>query len=189
MESEIASFDATVTRLEVALEPDGDPREAEGILNPAATRSRSDRLLLFPRVVAEDNISRIALVEVGGTPEQPRYERAGYALEPTAPYEFRSTPGGFGCEDPRVTFIAALDHYVMAYTAFGPDGPRIALALSRDAYSWERLGLMDFSARGLPCGDDKDAAFYPEPVHSPSGVLSFAFYHRPMLHLSALDGY
>jgi predicted GH43/DUF377 family glycosyl hydrolase len=37
-------------------------------------------------------------------------------------------------------------------------------------------------------GDDKDAAFFPEPVLSPSGRRSLAFYHRPMLHLSAVDG-
>jgi predicted GH43/DUF377 family glycosyl hydrolase len=76
----------------------------------------------------------------------------------------------------------------MAYTAFGPDGPRIAFALSHDGYAWERLGLADFTARGLPAGEDKDAAFFPTPVLSPSGVWSFAFYHRPMLHISAVDG-
>jgi predicted GH43/DUF377 family glycosyl hydrolase len=37
-------------------------------------------------------------------------------------------------------------------------------------------------------GDDKDAAFFPEPVISPNGVKSLALYHRPMLHLSAVDG-
>ncbi len=76
----------------------------------------------------------------------------------------------------------------MTYTAFGPLGPRIAIALSQDGRTWERLGLVDFSAPGLPCGDDKDAAFFPEPVISPAGVKSFAFYHRPMLHVSAVDG-
>jgi predicted GH43/DUF377 family glycosyl hydrolase len=75
-----------------------------------------------------------------------------------------------------------LDLYVMAYTAFGAVGPRIALAVSRDGYAWERLGLVDFSATGLPDGNDKDAAFFPEPVRSPAGVLSFAMYHRPMTH-------
>ena len=30
--------------------------------------------------------------------------------------------------------------------------------------------------------------FFPEPVISPGGVLSLALYHRPMLHLSAVDG-
>ena len=37
-------------------------------------------------------------------------------------------------------------------------------------------------------GDDKDAAFFPEPVISPRGRRSLAFYHRPMLHLSSVDG-
>ena len=75
----------------------------------------------------------------------------------------------------------------MAYTAFGPDGPRIAVALSEDAYRWERLGLMRF-APGLPHGDDKDGVFFPEPVTSPDGVRSIALYHRPMLRLSTMDG-
>jgi beta-1,2-mannobiose phosphorylase / 1,2-beta-oligomannan phosphorylase len=188
MDQEIASFDATVTRLGTALEPSGDPRETEGVLNPAAARTRDGKLLLYPRAVAEGNISRIAIVEVRGSPEKPVYERIGYALEPNAPYEFRTGPGGYGCEDPRVTFIPALDAYAMAYTAFGPDGPRVAFALSHDGYAWERVGLADFSGPGLSGGDDKDGAFFPEPVRSPRGVMSIAFYHRPTLHLSAVDG-
>jgi beta-1,2-mannobiose phosphorylase / 1,2-beta-oligomannan phosphorylase len=186
--TELASLDATVTRLGGTLEPDSDPSEAWGILNPAAARTRDGRLLLYPRVVEAGNISRIARVEVGGSEESPTYSREGYALEPEARYEKRNQPGGYGCEDPRVTFIPALDAYVMTYTAFGPLGPRIAIALSQDGHTWERLGLVDFSAPGLPCGDDKDAAFFPEPVISPAGVKSFAFYHRPMLHVSAVDG-
>lgn len=114
-------------------------------------------------------------------------KRDGFALEPEADYELRPSPG-YGCEDPRVTFVPMLDRYVMAYTAFGPLGPRIAIALSRDAYSWDRIGLMRFAQPGMVDGDDKDAAFFPEPVLSPRGVRSLAFYHRPMLHLSAVDG-
>ena len=76
----------------------------------------------------------------------------------------------------------------MTYTAFGPDGPRIALAISEDAYQWERLGLARFAGSANVVGDDKDAAFFPEPVISPKGRRSLAFYHRPMLHLSSLDG-
>jgi beta-1,2-mannobiose phosphorylase / 1,2-beta-oligomannan phosphorylase len=186
--SEIVSIDATVTRLGTVLEPDGDATEAEGVLNPGAVRDRDGRLLLYPRVVAEGNVSRIGLVEASGPDGAPSFKRLGFALEPQEPYELRTVPGGYGCEDPRVTFIPVLDAFVMAYTAFGPLGPRIAVALSHDAYRWERLGLIDFSAPGLPCGDDKDAAFFPEPVLSPKGVTCIAFYHRPMLHVSALDG-
>jgi predicted GH43/DUF377 family glycosyl hydrolase len=167
--------------------PDGDPSEVEGVLNPACARTRDGSLLLYPRAVARGNISRVGRVRVSAAQRGFDAQRDGYALEPSAPYEVRAHPG-YGCEDPRVTFIPAIDAYVMAYTAFGPDGPRIALALSSDGIRWDRLGLMRFERPGMPRGDDKDAAFFPEPVISPEGVESLAFYHRPMLHLSAVDG-
>jgi predicted GH43/DUF377 family glycosyl hydrolase len=183
----LASIGAEITRLGVVLEPNGDPKEAEGVLNPATTRTRDGKLLVYPRSVARGNISRVGLVEASGAPENLRFTRVGYALEPQAPYEIRTGPGGYGCEDARVTFVPLLDRYVMAYTAFGPIGPRIGIALSRDGYEWERLGVADFSGFDLPDGDDKDGAFFPEPVLSPNGVWSFAFYHRPMRHVVAID--
>jgi len=164
----------------VVLEPNGDPNEVEGVLNPGAARTRNGTLLLYPRVVGAGNCSCVGMVEVNGTFDAPVYQRIGMALRPEESYELRDARDGQGCEDPRVTFVALLDLYVMAYTAFGAVGPRIALAVSRDGYDWQRLGLMDFSASGLPSGNDKDAAFFPEPVRSPAGVLSFALYHRPM---------
>jgi beta-1,2-mannobiose phosphorylase / 1,2-beta-oligomannan phosphorylase len=167
--------------------PDGDPCEAEGVLNPASARTREGALLLFPRAVAKGNISRVSRVRVAQNDGTFISDREGFALEPEASYEVRPSPG-YGCEDPRATFVPVLDRYVMAYTAFGPLGPRIAIALSRDAYSWERLGLMRFAQPGMVDGDDKDAAFFPEPVLSPGGQRCLAFYHRPMLHLSAVDG-
>ncbi|HXM06816.1 MAG TPA: hypothetical protein VN936_05100, partial [Candidatus Acidoferrum sp.] len=183
----IVTFDAAVARLGPVLVPDADPAEAEGVLNPASARTREGELLLYPRAVAKGNISRIGRVHVTQRDSAFITERQGYALEPEASYEVRPSPG-YGCEDPRATFVPILDRYVMAYTAFGPQGPRIAIALSRDAHTWERLGLMRFQQPGMVDGDDKDAAFFPEPVLSPGGVRSLAFYHRPMLHLSAVDG-
>jgi len=170
----------------VVLEPNGDADEAEGVLNPGAARTRSGTLLLYPRVVGAGNCSCVGIVEVNGTVDAPVYQRIGMALRPEATYELRDARDGQGCEDPRVTFVALLDLYVMAYTGFGAAGPRIALAVSQDGYAWQRLGLVDFSATGLPDGNDKDAAFFPEPVRSPAGVLSFAMYHRPMTHSAAL---
>jgi beta-1,2-mannobiose phosphorylase / 1,2-beta-oligomannan phosphorylase len=177
-----------VERLGPVVMPDGDLREECGVLNPASARTRDGRLVLYPRAVAKGNISRISRVDVREHPGGGfAITRDGFALEPEAPYELRPAPG-YGCEDPRITFIPVLDRYVMAYTAFGPDGPRIALALSQDGITWERLGLMRFEEPGMPIGDDKDAAFFPEPVFSPQGVKSLALYHRPMLHLSTVDG-
>jgi predicted GH43/DUF377 family glycosyl hydrolase len=179
-------IEARVERLGVVVSPDGSASEEEGVLNPGFVQARDGEKLLFPRAVQRGNISRIArmrLHEAGGKYE---VERLGFALEPEAPYELRLHPG-YGCEDPRVTYVPILDRFLMAYTAFGPDGPRIAVAHSRDARTWERLGCMRFDYPGATTGDDKDAAFFSEPVISPSGTRSIAFYHRPMLHLSTVD--
>lgn len=185
----LPQFDVTVSRLGVVFTPNGAADEAEGVLNPASARTRDGSLLLYPRVVGGGNTSRIGIARAVERGSDVHFERLGYALEPAAPYEMRPpNRGGMGCEDPRVTFVPVLDRYVMAYTGFGPDGPRIAVAVSVDAITWQRLGLVDFSAPGLPNGDDKDGVFFPEPVRSPSGVLSLAFYHRPMLRLSTANG-
>jgi predicted GH43/DUF377 family glycosyl hydrolase len=190
MTSAIAHFDATVRRLGTVLEPDGSPNEAEGVLNPACVRARTGELLLYPRSVAAGNISRVGIARNTGSGRDVKFERLGYALEPREPYEVRTADtGGMGCEDPRVTFVPVLDRFVMVYTAFGPDGPRMAMALSTDGYAWERIGRVDFAANGLVSGDDKDGMFFPEPVRSPSGVLSLAFYHRPMKKLSTMNGH
>lgn len=183
----LTKLDIEMTRLGLVIAPDGDPREVEGVLNPAGARARNGALMLYPRAVAKGNISRLERVRVQPGERGFLIEREGFALEPQAEYEVRPTPG-YGCEDARITFLPVLDAYVMAYTAFGPAGPRIALALSHDGVTWDRLGLMHFGQPGMTDGDDKDAAFFPEPVTSPEGARSLAFYHRPMLHLSAVDG-
>src|SRR5207248_4058072 len=52
-------------RLGIVMEPDpADPREAGGVLNPAATRGPDGRLSLLPRLVAVGNDSRIGLAHV-----------------------------------------------------------------------------------------------------------------------------
>jgi beta-1,2-mannobiose phosphorylase / 1,2-beta-oligomannan phosphorylase len=183
----IDTLEVRVERLPLLIEPNGDPTEAGGILNPAAARNPAGELVIYPRCVAEGNISRIGTIRAQVSPTAFEGERLGFALEPEAPYELRPHPG-YGCEDPRVTYIRVLKAYVMTYTAFGPNGPRIALALSEDAYHWQRLGLVNFAGTANVVGDDKDAAFFPEPVISPRGRRCLAFYHRPMLHLSSVDG-
>jgi predicted GH43/DUF377 family glycosyl hydrolase len=134
-------------------------------------------------LVAAGNYSRIGLARVlfsqGGTPVG--VERLGVVLEPQAPYELNPDTGG-GVEDPRVTHIAARGLYVMTYTAFGPAGPRIAAAVSRDLEHWRRLGLVRFAPHhGLDLGGqhNKDAVLFPEPVRAPDGRLALALIHRP----------
>lgn len=178
--------DAYVERLGIALEPNGHFSEAEGIINPASARDRQGRLLLYPRMVAKGNVSRVGLVLAIPDGLTYRFERLGFALEPEANYELNE--GGHGCEDPRVTFIAALDRYLMGYTACGPQGPRAAFAWSSDGYEWHRTGLAHFPEDLQLSRDDKDVVFFPEPVISPAGVESIAFYHRPMHEIPSADG-
>lgn len=166
----------------------GDPQnpdEALGVLNPAAARSRDNsRLYVFPRVVAAGNYSRIGLAEVlfDAAGEPVGVKRRGYVLEPTESYEQNAHTAG--CEDARVTYVEPLGRYIMTYTAYGPLGPRIALAESRDLLHWERIGPLKFAFDprmrvDFDLYDNKDAYLFPEPVRDPQGRPALALIHRP----------
>ncbi|MGC1420438.1 MAG: hypothetical protein WA786_10025 [Acidimicrobiales bacterium] len=171
--------------LGLVIEPDtNNPHEVGGILNPAAARGPDGELYLFPRIVAENNFSRIGILKVlfDHAGEPVGVERLGIALEPTEPYELRPDGGG-GCEDPRVTYVQPLDRYLMTYTAFSPLGPRVALAVSKDLLTWERLGLATFEPfEGLEFNgiDNKDATGFPAAIPNPSGQPELAILHRPL---------
>jgi predicted GH43/DUF377 family glycosyl hydrolase len=156
-------------RLGTVMEPDpDDPREAWGVLNPAAARGPDGELYLFPRLVADGNYSRIGRARVIFRDGDPvGVERLGVALEPEEVEESK------GVEDPRITFMAELSAYAMTYTAYGPQGPRIAVALSDDLETWERQGLVAFGSE-LDGFDNKDAAYFPERVRGKVALL-----HRP----------
>ena len=172
-------------RLGTLLEPDKNrPEEAEGVLNPAAVRGPDGHLYLFPRYVAKGNYSRIGIVRVqfdaGGDPVG--VERLGIALEPETEYE--TWPDGRGgCEDPRVSYIEPLGHYVMTYTAWSQHGPRIAIAHSSDLISWQRVGLARFTEYhdiALDGVDNKDASLFPVLIEDPRDHPSIAMLHRPL---------
>ena len=174
-----------MTRLGLLMEPaPGEANEVEGVLNPAAVRGKDGHLYLFPRLVAKGNYSRIGVARVifdaAGKPTG--VERLGIALEPEADYEIQGE-GRAGCEDPRVTYLEPMGHYVMTYTALSPHGPRIAIAKSDDLITWTRVGLARFHTyRGLDCNgmDDKDASTFPALINDPEGKPSIALLHRPL---------
>ena len=183
-----AEFPYRLVRCGVVMRPDpNDAREAEGVLNPAAAWSPDGRLTLFPRVVAQGNFSRIAAAEVLITDGVPiGVRRRGIALAPDRAFERGSDHGGV--EDPRITFVPALGLYLMAYVAFGPAGPRAALASSPDLADWTRLGPVQFRYTDELGVDynlfpNKDLAFFPDPVPGPDGTPCLAILHRPMWEL------
>ena len=149
----------------------GDPLEAEGVLNPASGRGPDGELYLLPRLVAEGNVSRVGLARVvieDGIPVA--VEREGVVLEPDRPFERGRSNAGV--EDPRITFIPALGLHVMTYVAYGPLGPRTAVAVSDDLRAWRRLGPVSFEyddelGIDLALFLNKDTVFFPEPVTAP----------------------
>ncbi|HSN02283.1 MAG TPA: hypothetical protein VLS91_02250 [Acidimicrobiales bacterium] len=175
----------TMRPLDLVISPEpGNSYEVEGLLNPAAARGPDGELYLFPRMVAKGNFSRIGILRVlfGDDGNPCGVERRGVALEPTAPYERRANGEG-GCEDPRITYVEPLECYLMTYTAFSPDGPRIALAVSEDLFTWRRLGLATFEPYdGIEFNgvDNKDATGFPQAVPNPEGRRELAILHRPL---------
>lgn len=179
-------------RVGTLMTPDpADPREAEGVLNPAAGYTPNGRLHLLPRLVAHGNVSRIGLAEIvidDGVPVG--VERRGVLLEPDEMWEHGTDHAGV--EDPRVTWLDDLGLHVMTYVAFGPVGPRIALAVSDDLIEWRRLGPAMFTYDehwGIDFNlyPNKDAVFFPEPVPGPDGEPCYAMLHRPMWRAEYLD--
>lgn len=172
-------------RLGRIMEPEpGNPLEVEGVLNPAAARGPDGKLYLFPRLVAQGNYSRIGIarVQFNNAGDPTGVERLGIALEPEADYERRADGSG-GCEDPRITFVESLRHYVMTYAALTSDGPRIALAVSEDLFHWKRLGLAAFEPYAdvdFVRVDNKDASIFPTAVPNHAGKMQLALLHRPL---------
>jgi predicted GH43/DUF377 family glycosyl hydrolase len=178
-----------LTRIGVIMSPEeGNPLEVEGVLNPASGRGPDGELYLLPRLVAAGNVSRVGLARVvveGGIPIG--VERQGVVLEPDRAWE--RGIGNAGVEDPRITWMAELGLFVMTYVAYGPLGPRTALAVSTDLREWRRLGPVLFTYddaldTDLNLFHNKDTVFFPEAVAGPDGVRSFAVLHRPMWDLS-----
>jgi len=72
----------------------------------------------------------------------------------------------------------------MTYTAFLARRPRIALAISKDLFHWQRLGPRQLHQ--LPRGVDPDGVTTRMPVSSPvvipnpSGRPELAILHRPL---------
>ena len=178
----------TMTRLGVVMTPEpGNPHEAMGVLNPASGRAPDGRLYLLPRLVEDGNISRVGLAEVelrDGVPVG--VQRRGVVLAPDEGWERGANNAGV--EDPRTTWVPSLGRHLMTYVAFGPLGPRLALAVSEDLEHWQRLGPVQFGYQpGLDTDlcmfPNKDAVFFPEVVPDPDGRPSYAMLHRPMWDL------
>ena len=83
------------------------------------------------------------------------------------------THESWGVEDPRVSWVADLDAWVIVYTSFGPGGPGISLATTRDFRTVKRLGM-------VRAPEDKNGALLPRRIDG-----EYILFHRPVAALTA----
>lgn len=140
------------------------PYPAHTVFNPGATRLADGTTLLLCRVEDRSGLSHLcaARSEDGVT---------GWVIDavPTLlPDPINHPEELWGIEDPRITYVDELGKFAVAYTAFSRGGPGVALALTSDFRTFERLGL-------VMQPDDKDAALLPRRING-----RFALIHRPV---------
>lgn len=145
------------------------PYPAHTVFNAGATRLADGTTLLLCRVEDRRGHSHLCAAR-----SQNGVDGWVIDAEPTLRPDPRGHPEElWGIEDPRITFVDELGAYAIAYTAYGEDGPGVALALTKDFRLFERYGL-------VMQPDDKDAALLPRRIAG-----SFALVHRPMHDLGA----
>jgi predicted GH43/DUF377 family glycosyl hydrolase len=139
------------------------PYAVHSVFNAGATRLADGTTLLLCR--AED---RRGLSHLSAARSPNGVDAWVIDPEPTFPPDPGHPQELWGVEDPRITFVPELGRYVIAYTAFGAGGPAVALALTEDFRTFERLGV-------ALQPEDKDAALLPRRVDG-----RFVLLHRPM---------
>lgn len=145
------------------------PYPVHTVFNPGATRLSDGTTLLLCRVEDRRGLSHLSAARSANGID-------GWVIDetPTFPADPANYPEElWGVEDPRITFVDELGKYAIAYTAFSRSGPGVALALTTDFRTFERLGL-------VMQPDDKDAALLPRRING-----CFALVHRPVTESGA----
>ena len=138
------------------------PFPGAAVLNPGVTEHDGQVVMLL-RVedhAGHSNI-HVARSKNGVTDWQIETEPLLKYGEPQWRYE------QWGCEDPRVTYLAEEDCYYITYTAYSPNGAAVALARTVDFERAERIGLL-FSP------NNKDAVLFGRKFDNRWAAL-----HRP----------
>jgi predicted GH43/DUF377 family glycosyl hydrolase len=140
------------------------PYQINSVFNAGATLLRDGTTLLLCRVEDRRGLSHLCAARSANGVDHWKIDP-----RPTFPADPERFPEElWGIEDPRITFVAELDQYAICYTAFGRDGPGVALALTRDFVRFERLGV-------IASPEDKDAALLPRRIRG-----DWALIHRPV---------
>ena len=142
---------------------DSMPYRCHAVFNPGAVLAGDETILLL-RVEDLEGASHITIA-------RSRDGVTGWTIDPKPLLSPNHDHGGsyeeYGCEDPRVTYLDDIGKWIIAYTAYSPMGAGVALALTSDFVTVERLGL-------TLAPNNKDAAVFPGKIGGKYWML-----HRP----------
>jgi beta-1,2-mannobiose phosphorylase / 1,2-beta-oligomannan phosphorylase len=146
----------------------GSDWESRTVFNCGVTQLDDAVVLLYRAQGMDSNVSRLGFAVSTDGYSFARLDRP--VFEPDVETET------WGVEDPRLTPIDGTFH--MLYTAWSPIGIQVAMASSRNLFTWERHGIV------LPGPDNKDAAIFPEKVGG-----RYVMFHRipPSIWLAYSD--
>jgi predicted GH43/DUF377 family glycosyl hydrolase len=157
-------YEPPFTRYGIAplITPSDLPFHSNGVLNPGVAELDGEVVLLL-RIEDRQGLSHIRCARsANGVDGWCIAEEA--LLEPDLPaYPFEE----WGCEDTRVTRIGPRQ-WIIAYTAYSRYGPAVALALTEDFQSVQRLGV-------ALSPTNKDATLFPHQFNREWIML-----HRPV---------
>ena len=138
------------------------PYPANSVFNPAAARLEGEAVLLV-RVEDLRGISQLHVARSADGLTAWRFDPEVLLRSDVDRYPEEI----WGCEDPRLTWLPEREEWAIAYTAYSRRGPLVALAMTRDFHTVERLGPV------MP-PEDKDAALFPRRFDG-----RWAMIHRP----------
>jgi predicted GH43/DUF377 family glycosyl hydrolase len=137
------------------------PYPANTVFNPAAVMV-DDETVVLARVEDLRGISHLTVARSTNGIDRWRID----AVPLLAPCEdIESERWGF--EDPRVVWLPEFDRFAITCTAYGPAGPAVYLALTRDFHTVERRGVIQGA-------EDKNAALLPARIKG-----KWILFHRP----------
>jgi predicted GH43/DUF377 family glycosyl hydrolase len=136
------------------------------VFNPGAAMHEGDTVLLC-RVEDRRGISHLTVARsADGRTKWEVEPKPLIADDPTDPTSC------WGAEDPRITHIPELGGYAITYTAYGPSGPCVALAMTQDFRTAEHCGII------MP-PEDKNASLLPRKIDG-----MYVLFHRPVSVMS-----
>ena len=152
------------------LTADDWPYPVNAVFNPAAAQVNGSTVLLA-RVEGLTGISHLSAARSANGID-------GWKVDPEpllAPSDGIETEQ-WGFEDARVVFVPELERWVITCTAYGPAGPAVYLATTKDFASVERRGI-------IRQPEDKNAALLPERIDG-----RWILFHRPRTEYGAARG-